>query len=113
MAIVVELDKFSCEKLEVFTPDSLEVIWGLLKPKSSAAHIKKIIVCAFYSPPNNGKHTKMADHIVGTLQMLNTKYPESGIILGGDKNKMDIRPLLNCGLGLKQVVDKGTRQGKY
>ena len=112
VALVVNLEKFSCEKLEVFTPDSIEVIWGLLKPKSSEAQFKKIIVCSFYSPPNNGKNTRLADHIVGTLQMLNTKYPESGIILGGDKNKMDLRPILNCGLRLKQVVDKFTRQDK-
>lgn len=45
------------------------------------------------------------------LHMLNAKYPDSGIILGADKNKMDIRPLLNCGLKLRQVVDKNTRQG--
>ena len=43
--------------------------------------------------------------------MLTAKYPGSGIILGADKNKMDIRPLLNCGLKLRQVVDKNTRQG--
>ena len=53
----------------------------------------------------------MADHLVSILHMLNSKYPESGIILGADKNKMDIRPILNCGLKLRQVVDKNTRQG--
>ena len=94
------------------TSKSLEVIWGLLKPKSSEAHIKRIIVCSFYSPPNNGRNTRLADHIVGTLHMLNTKYPDSGIILGGDKNDMDIKPILNCGLKLTQVVYKFTRQGK-
>ena len=29
--------------------------------------------------------------------------------MGADKNTMDIEPLLNCGLRLKQVVDLGTR----
>ena len=53
----------------------------------------------------------MADHLVSTLQMLNAKYPDSGIILGADINKMDIILLLNCGLKLRQVVDKNTRQG--
>ena len=53
----------------------------------------------------------MADHLVSTLHMLVAKHPDSGIILGADKNKMDIRPLLNCGLKLRQVVDKNTRQG--
>ena len=31
--------------------------------------------------------------------------------MGADKNSMDISPLLNCGLRLKQVVDIGTRNG--
>ena len=54
----------------------------------------------------------MFDHLVTTLQMLTTKYPDSGIIMGSDKNKMDIQPVINCGLKLKQVVDKPTRKGK-
>ena len=112
VALVVNLDKYSCDKLNVSCSNSLEVIWGLLKPKSSDAHIRNIIVCSFYSPPNNGKNSKLADHIVGTLQMLSTKYPDCGIICGGDRNNMDIRPILNCGLKLKQVVDKFTRQDR-
>ena len=43
--------------------------------------------------------------------MLSSKYPECGLILGADKNEMDIRPILNSGLRLRQVVDKSTRQG--
>ena len=43
--------------------------------------------------------------------MLAAKNPGSAIILGADKNYMDIRPLLNCGLRLRQCVDKPTRQG--
>ena len=33
-------------------------------------------------------------------------------ILGADKNGMDIRPILNCGLKLRQIVEHPTRQGK-
>ena len=53
----------------------------------------------------------MADHIVTTLQMLSAKYPECGLILGADMNYMDIRPILNSGLRLRQVVDRNTRKG--
>ena len=53
----------------------------------------------------------MADHIVGTLHRLAAEHPGSAIILGADKNYMDIRPLLNCGLRLRQCVDKPTRFG--
>ena len=69
-AIVVNLKRFSCEKLKVHTPTNLEVVWGLLKPKNPSAKFKKIIICSFYSPPNKKKNTKMADYIVSTLQML-------------------------------------------
>ena len=110
-AIVVNLQKFSVEKLSVHVPNNLEAVWGLLKPKNPSAKFKRIIICSFYSPPNKRRNTKMADHIVSTLQMLTTKYPECGIILGADRNYMDIKPILNCGLRLKQVVDKSTRQG--
>ena len=58
------------------------------------------------------KHSKVADHLVGTLHMLNTKYPESWIIMGTDKNSMDVTPILNCGLRLKQVVNQPTINGK-
>ena len=111
-AIVVNLEKFTCEKLKINTPYNLEVVWGLIRPKSSAAKFKKIIACCFYSPPSKRSNTNMADHIVTTLQMLSSKYPGSGLIIGADKNYMDIRPILTCGLRLRQIVDKPTRQGQ-
>ena len=111
-AIVVNLEKFTCEKLNINTPCNLEVVWGLIRPKSPAAKFKKIIACCFYSPPSKRTNTNMADHIVTTLQMLSTKYPGSGLIIGADKNYMDIRPILTCGLRLRQIVDKPTRQGQ-
>ena len=110
-ALIVNLRKFSVEKIPVHVPQNLEVIWGLLKPKTASAKFKRLIICSFYSPPNKRRNSKMADHIVSTLQSLVTKYPDSGIIIGADKNHMDIRPVLNCGLRLKQCTDKPSRQG--
>ena len=112
VALIVNLEKYTCEKINIFVPNGLEVVWGLLQPKSNTAYFKKIIVCTFYSPPGSRRNSKLADYLVGTLQMLSTKYPEAGIIMGADRNGMDISPLLNCGLRLRQTVDKPTRQGK-
>ena len=36
-AIVVNLHKFTVEKLNIHVPNNLEIIWGLLKPKNSSA----------------------------------------------------------------------------
>ena len=73
---------------------------------------KNIILCSFYSPPGKNKNRELADHLVTTLHMLSAVYPDSGIILGADKNSMNISPLLDCGLRLRQIVDKLTRGKK-
>ena len=96
-AIVVNLKRFSLEKLDVQIPYQLEVVWGLLKPKTQTySQIKQILVCAFYSPPNSRKNTKLLDHLISTFHNLLTKYPNAGIILGGDKNKLNIGPLITA-----------------
>ena len=51
------------------------------------------------------------DHLVGTLHLLSTKYPDCGIIMGADKNSMNIGPLLTCGLRLRQLVKLPTING--
>ena len=111
-AIIVNLDRFTIEKLDIHIPHNLEIVWGLIRPRDERASFKKIIVCSFYSPPNSRKNLKLTDHIVTTLQMLNTKYLECPMILGADKNNMNIAPILNCGLKLKQLVDLPTRNDK-
>ena len=110
-ALIINTERYSCEKLNVIIPDGLEVVYGLLKPKCGTALYKKIIICSFYSPPTKQRDSKLADHIVSTLQMLSTKYENCPIILGGDKNKMNITPILNCGLRLRQINMKPSRKG--
>ena len=110
-AIIANQEKFNLEKLNICIPHNLEVVWGLLKSKSEDAKFKNIILCSYYSPPRSRKNQKLTDHLVTTLHMLSAQYPDAPIIMGADKNTMDIKPLLNCGLRLKQVVDIGTRNG--
>ena len=110
-AIIVNQEMFKLEKLDICIPHKLEVVWGIIKCKDERANFKKILVCSFYSPPNSKKNIKLTDHLISSLHMLATKYPEAPIIMGADKNKMDIQPLLNCGLRLKNIVDIGTRKG--
>ena len=76
-AIIVNQEYFSLEKLNIHIPHNLEIIWGLMKPKDENAIYKKIILCSFYSPPNSRNNTKLTDHIITTLQLLSTQYPDS------------------------------------
>ena len=103
-------ERFQAEKLEVQIPHHLEVIWALVKPKAVSAQFKNIIVCSFYSPPRSRLRNKLKDHIIGTLQRLVVKYPDCGIMVGGDKNKMDISALMNNNLKLRQIVRCPTRK---
>ena len=109
--IIVNQRKFTVEKMNISIPHNLEIVWGLLKPKDEDARFKRMIMCSFYSPPNSKKNLKLTDHLVSTLQMLHTQYPDTPLMLGADKNNLNIRPLLNCGLKLRQVVDLPTRKG--
>ena len=112
-AIVVNLKKYSLDRIQVNIPHNLEVVWGLVKPKSQNwTQIKQIIVCAFYSPPNSKKNTKLLDHMISTTHNLLTKYPQAGIVMGGDKNKLNIGPLINAIPRLRQIVTKFTYQHK-
>ena len=49
---------------------------GVSQSEKPSSKFKTIIACSFYSPPNKMKNSKMADHIVSTLHMLYSKYPE-------------------------------------
>ena len=109
-AIIVNTENFTAEKLNISIPSHLEVVWALAKPKSKNAQFKSIILCSFYSPPRSRLRNKLLDHIICTLQSLTVKYPECGILVGGDKNKMDISPLMNSNLKLKPLVRTPTRK---
>lgn len=112
-AIVVNLSRFSLERIHVNNPHQLEVVWGLLKPKTHTwTTIKHIIVCAFYSPPNSRKNTKLLDHIISTSHNLITKYAQAGVVIGGYKNKLNISPLISAIPRLRQIVTKFTHKLK-
>ena len=93
-AIIVNLEHFTLDKIEIVIPYKLEVIWGLMRPKIVNPKLREIIVCAFYSPPKSKKKSKLQDHLISTTHFLLTKYPNAGIIMGGDKNDLSLAPLL-------------------
>ena len=90
---MVALDKYSLDKIEISNPDRLEVVWGLMRPKRQPAKIREIIVAAFYSPPNSRKNPLLLDHLISTTQSLLSKYPDAGLVIGGDKNNLNLSPV--------------------
>ena len=108
-AIAVRLDKFSISKLNIAIPRAVEVVWGLLRPKTVSGRINTIIACCFYSPPKSWKNTVLIDHITVTLQTLLNTHSNAGIIISGDRNSIDIPVLLSIDPSLRQTVRLPTR----
>ena len=114
-AIVADMKKFSLEELNISIPYNLEIVWGMLRRNSnvSSKSVKKeIIVVSFYCPPRSTKKTKLLDHILTTVHMLLSKYPSAGIIIGGDKNDLNISALISGIPGVRQIVTKATHKSK-
>ena len=112
-ALVVNIEKYSVEKVdEVHIPKSLEVVYGIVRPKLVASKFKEIIAVAFYSPPNSRMKNHLMDHIISTCHFLLSKYPEAGIVIGGDRNELSISPIIDSLPKMKQIVTKPTCNGK-
>ena len=111
-AIVAGTDKFSISKLNIPIPKSVEVVWGLLKPKVMTGKISTIIVCCFYSPPRSRKNPELLAHLTNTLQSLLIIHPEAGVIISGDRNNIEISRLLLIDSSLRQIVKQNTREQK-
>ena len=108
-AVAVRNKNFTITKLNIQIPKSVEVVWGLLKPKVISGRISVIIVCCFYSPPRSRKNPTLLEHITNTLQALLINYPGAGIIISGDRNSIEMGKLLQIHPSLKQTVNSATR----
>ena len=114
VAIIVNTKKFTAEKLDVHVPSNVEAYWLLVKPKTISSTVKEIVACSFYSPPSNNKkkNEALAEHIISNLHLMSTRYQNCAIILGADKNAMNLSPIIDCGLKLRQMVNTNTRGSK-
>ena len=83
-AITLVEGDFTLTKLEVITPPSLEVVWGLVRPRAPTATFKGIIVCSLYSAPHSRSKTKLIEHMTGTFAALRAQHKDCFLLAGGD-----------------------------
>ena len=111
--IVGDLARYTLDRIDNNNEHKLEVCWGLLRPKdASNCAIKEFIICAFYCPPNSRKKEKLITHIIINTHKLLTKYPKAGLFIGGDKNSLNIAPILQGLPRCRQVVTENTHGEK-
>ena len=111
VCILADLTQVSIQPLNVPNPDNLEIVFALIKPRKPGT-IKEIITFAFYSPPRSRKKSKLIDHLVATLHGLMTAYPRAGVMGGGDRNCLDISPILAAVPRLRNIQPLPTHGGR-
>ena len=84
----------------------------MLQIAENQVHIREIIAVSFYSPPKSRQKKKLLDHSLTTIHILLTKYPEAGIIIGADKNDLDISSILLGVPRVRQIVAQNTYKEK-
>ena len=111
VCIIADLSKVNIQAIDVPNPDNVEAVFALIKPKSPT-DIKEVITFAFYSPPRSRKKTKLIDHLVTTIHNLLSRFPRAGIMGGGDRNCLNISPILAAIPRMQNVQQLPTLKGK-
>jgi hypothetical protein len=87
--------------------DDHECLWLYLRPTRLPCGFACIITAVIYHPPGaDGK--LFHDHLFHTITLVESKYPNCGIIVTGDFNCLNITRLVNH-FRLKQIVKIPTR----
>ena len=110
VAIVFDSSVIDFEDTQVFVPHNLEVRWGIGKPKSGV--VKKIIFCVFYYPPKARKKSALIDHLIITLHSLLASHNDAEIVLGGDRNEIDLSQVFSSIPNLKLIPSGPTHNNK-
>ena len=112
-AIVAPISTFNLEKMDILIPHNLEFVYGMLRPKNvQKGGISEIICVSFYCPPKSRKKSKLLDHILTTMHIFLTKYPNAGVVNGADKNDLNISSLMDGLPRIRQIVTQNTYQDK-
>ena len=110
---MVDQTHYTLDRLDITNPDKVEMCWGILRPKQpEGCTIKQYILGVFYCPPNSRKKNKLITHIITNAHVLISRYPDSGLCIGGDKNSLDLAPILQGLPRCRQIVSGNTHDNK-
>ena len=91
--------------------ENLECLWLILQPKRLPRPLSGIAICVVYHPPGLAvpEHNDLNDYVINTIDQLQNKHPDYGLVILGDFNDFEIRTLITS-QNLKQLVDQPTRE---
>ncbi|KAI8510960.1 hypothetical protein Bbelb_118760 [Branchiostoma belcheri] len=108
VAVYVKQQIASRQLTEYAVPEGLECVWVWTRPRRLARPMSSIVVCGVYLPPSSPNGDILVDHLLSVSDNVRTKYPDCGIALLGDFNRLDTSELCRGSL-LSQVVKNKTR----
>ena len=111
-AITLIEGEFTLTKLDIVIPKSLEVVWGLVRPRTPTIQFKGIIVCSFYLVPHSTRKSQLVEHIALNYSELKVKHKDFFFLMGGDKNDLDTKKLLDISPALHMLNTKPTHGNK-
>ena len=88
-------------------------MWCLLTPKnvSQNSKIQNIACASVYCKPGSQHKTDLYDHLAEAHNILSTKFQKGlNFIIAGDKNKLNLTPIINLSPNLAQIVKSPTRR---
>ena len=97
----------------ITVPVNVEVAWALLTPKRKlqGTRINHIVVASVYYSSTQTSRVAFLDHISESYHALCSNYgSDLKFIIGGDVNRLNIKPILNLSAGLTQMVKVPTRK---
>ena len=86
-------------------PDELERVQSAARlPRQ----ISQLFFCTLYHPPASPNAELFLEHHAQTVDLIQTRHPDAGVVILGNMSNLDIESLCNGG-NLTQVVDQPTR----
>ena len=100
-------DTINFTVLDDFRDPSFEMLWAKLGPARLPRGCNSIVVGTLYHPPSASDPAIM-EYLIKCLSTIESCYPNCGILIAGDSNRLQITRLRN-NFQLKQIVHLPTR----
>ena len=96
--------------MQDFHSDDQEALWAFLRPKHLPCGFSNLIVAVVYHPDQHPdtSDTALNEYLTASLDKIEAKFPNSGILTAGDFNKFDFKAPAKC-YQLEPIIKIPTR----
>ena len=106
MFVIYIKDSIAFTVLDELYNSSFEILWINIRPNRLPRGITNLIVGTVYHPPS-ADNSDMLDYLLNCLSLLESRFPNCGLIILDDFNKLNVSRL-RC-YNLKQIANFPTR----